>query len=298
MLKAPAKMTVVALCLFAASRPTLPLRGEERQVDPTFLHRFVPDLKEKLADLTTPTCHYKPIFGAGDSETRIVRGVARYGEMTVDAGGSSALVSYPGEEQVYVILEGSGVLKYGDQDVPVRKNDFVYLPPGIKHGLASSSKCRVIVMGFKIPAGTSVTPPAKALLANIDDVGTQTVSGHPSSTLYRLLMGPPDNTEPNKIVAGYALTSLFLMQFAPGGTNFPHHHEREEEIYLVLDGHGDIVAGGGMDGIEGRHAARPGDAYFFRLNCTVGFYSHTRPGKPTARILAVRSLYPGMPRRG
>ena len=32
-----------------------------------------------------------------------------------------------------------------------------------------------------------------------------------------------------------------------------------------------------------------GDAYFFRLNCTVGFYN---TGSTAAHILAVRSLYP------
>ncbi len=295
MLKISSKIAVTLLCLVAVSR----VPGAEWRVDPTFLHQFVPGLNKKPSDLTTPTCHYTPIFGAGDSDTSIVKGIARYGQMTVDPGGTSTLLSYPGEEQVYVILEGSGVLKYGDQDVPVRKNDYMYLPPGIKHGLAnpSNSPCRVIVMGFKIPSGASVTPPEKVLLANIDDVKKQTVSGHPTSTLYRLLMGPAGSDDRNKIVAGNVLTSLFLMEFAPGGTNFPHHHEREEEIYLVLDGYGDMVAGGGMDGIEGRHPAKAGDAYFFRLNCTVGFYSRTRPGEPLAHILAVRSLYPGMPRR-
>ncbi len=289
-----AKIAIAAFCLVAVFR----VAGTERRVDPTFLHRFVPSLKETPLDLTTPTCHYKPIFGAGDPDSSAVKGIARYGEMTVDPGGTSALVSYPAEEQVYVILEGSGALKYSDEDVSVRRNDFMYLPPGIKHGLVnpSSSPCRVMVMGFKIPSGMLVNPTAKVLLANIDDVKKQIVSGHPSSTLYRLLMGPVRSDEQNKILAGQVLTSLFLMEFAPGGTNFPHHHEQEEEIYLVLGGHGDIVAGGGMDGIEGRHPAKAGDAYFFRLNCTVGFYSHTRPGEPIARILAVRSLYPGMAR--
>ena len=36
---------------------------------------------------------------------------------------------------------------------------------------------------------------------------------------------------------------------------------------------------------------RPGDAFFFRLNCTVGYYS--APGAKS-RVLAVRSWYPGM----
>jgi hypothetical protein len=31
-----------------------------------------------------------------------------------------------------------------------------------------------------------------------------------------------------------------------------------------------LVASGGMDGVEGRHHAQSGDAYFFRRNCTVG----------------------------
>ncbi len=79
------------------------------------------------------------------------------------------------------------------------------------------------------------------------------------------------------------------MEITPGGTNTPHHHEREEEIYLLLDGTGDMVAGSGMDGVEGRHSAKPGDAYFIRLNGTVGFYN---TGSTTAHILAVRSRYP------
>jgi uncharacterized cupin superfamily protein len=88
------------------------------------------------------------------------------------------------------------------------------------------------------------------------------------------------------------LTSLFIMEFLPGGTNWPHHHDREEEIYLVLQGKGQMVAGGGEDGIEGRHPAQAGDAYFFRLNCTVGFYADESASGEKARILAVRSLYP------
>ena len=82
------------------------------------------------------------------------------------------------------------------------------------------------------------------------------------------------------------------MEFAPGGTNIPHHHEAEEEIYFVLEGSGDMVAGGGADGNEGRYPAKAGDAYFFRLNTTVGFYSGARPGDPKDLVLAIRSTFP------
>jgi mannose-6-phosphate isomerase-like protein (cupin superfamily) len=264
----------------------------DRKVDPTWLHRFVPDIAEKAVDLTTGTCHYQPIFGEGDLVTRVVRSVAHFGEVTVDPRGTCQPVAYPREEQIYVILEGSGVLKYGAESVPVRKNDFMYLPPGIDHTISASADqpCRFLVLGFKIPVGMTLEPPPKLLLANMDEVKEQTVEGHPSSVLYKLLVGDRKSTR-DRIAAGYVVTSLFLMDFAPGGTNFPHHHESAEEIYLVLDGHGKIVAGGGMDGTEGLHTVQAGDAYFFRLNCTVGFYNNPEPGAK-AHILAVRSRFP------
>lgn len=275
-----------ALLLVAA----LPLVAAERTVDPTFLHRYIPDVKEQKSDITTPTCHYKPLFGEGDSQARVPRGVARFGEIDIEAGGNCETVSYPAEEQAYVVLDGDGSLDYAGEKLALRRHDFLYLPPGVRHATASSTGARIIVMGYKIPAETRASSPAKPLIANFDDVKWQTVSGHPDSVLYQLLMGDTKSTR-DKIAAGQVLTSLFIMQFDPGGTNFPHHHELEEEIYLVLDGSGDMVAGGGLDGIEGRHPSRPGDAYFFRLNCTVGFYA-SKDAVPKARILAVRSLYP------
>ncbi len=269
------------------------LQAQERHVDPTWLHRFVPDLPETDSDVTAAGCRYRAIFGAGDPQSRIVRGIARYGEMTVEPGGSSADVSYLHEEQVYVVLEGQGTLRYGGKTREFGTHDFVYLPPGVPHGVSnpSAKPFRAIVMGFRIPRDEKIAPTSEILMANIDDVPKQVVGGHPPSTLFQLLMGTTESKR-DKLAAAHVLTSLFVMEFDAGGTNFPHHHDREEEIYLVLDGNGDMVAGGGTGGTEGRHPAKAGDAWFFRLNCTVGFYSKTEPGGPKARILAVRSRYP------
>jgi mannose-6-phosphate isomerase-like protein (cupin superfamily) len=282
------------LTFLAAVVLGLSLSAAERQTDPTWLYRSVPSVPAKPSDVTSPTCRYKPVFGAGDTEARQLRGIVRFGEMTVDPEGSSATVNYPNEEQVYVVMEGSGSVLYGGEKVAVRKNDFLYLPPGVPHGVASCAAgqpCRIVVMGYRIPQDAKLTIPPKPLVANIDDVNRQTVAGHPPSTQYQLLMGDTQSKR-DKIAAGHVLTSLFIMEFDAGGTNIPHHHDREEEIYLVLDGRGDMVAGGGMDGVEGRHPAKPGDAYFIRLNCTIGFLAGNKPGEPKSRILAVRSLYP------
>jgi mannose-6-phosphate isomerase-like protein (cupin superfamily) len=261
-----------------------------RKTAPTWLHRYLPAIASKTTGISTDTCHYKPIFGAGDTDAAIVRSVARYGEVTIDSKGRCKEVSYPHEEQIYFVLDGKGLLSYGAKSTSVQKDDFIYIPPGVRHAIYSNSekRCRLIVMGFKIPAGASIPARPKLEFANALNVKEQTDVGHPRSVLYRLLLGNRNGTH-DKIDSGIVVTSLFLMDFVPGGTNLPHRHEIAEEIYLVLDGHGLIVAGGGMNGIEGLHPAKAGDAYFFRPNCTVGFYNSNAGN---AHILAVRSWVP------
>jgi mannose-6-phosphate isomerase-like protein (cupin superfamily) len=211
----------------------------------------------------------------------------------LDAGGNCHSVSYDRQEEIYFVLEGKGVLLYGDQTHAIRTHDFAYLPPGVTHSISNSSEpgLRVVVMGFKIPPTISVRAPSPSpTIANLDQVKEETVEGHPKSVLYKLLVGPRTGTR-DVIEEAYVVTSLFWMDFAPGGTNFPHHHETAEEVYLVIEGQGEIVAGSGADGIEGRYPAKPGDAYYFRPNCTVGFYNQTTPAAK-AYILAVRSHIP------
>jgi len=269
------------------------LPAQDRTVDATWLHRSLPRLNETNADLSSPTCHYKPIFGAGDQDNRILISVSRLAEVTVEAHGSCQSVLYDREEEIYFVLQGTSILQYGAERAPLRANDFTYLPPGVKHGFANNSAepLRVLVMGFKIPSRLAPgTPSQRPRIVNLDDVKEETVQGHPTSVLYKLLVGPRNGTR-DAIDEAYIVTSFFWMNFAPGGTNFPHHHEAAEEIYLVVGGEGEMVAGSGMDGIAGRFPAKAGDAYYFRPNCTVGFYNQNKPGAKTY-ILAVRSRIP------
>lgn len=269
------------------------LLAHESQVEPTWLHRYVPSVREVQSDLSSPTCHYRPIFGAGDQDRRLPRTVTRFAEVTLDASGSCQSVRYDREEEIYFILKGNGSLRHGDATHPMRTNDFTYLAPGAKHSIANSSsgKVEALVIGFKIPSAVSITSPSpNPKIVNLDDLKEQTVEGHPTSVLYKLLVGPRTGKR-DAINEAYMVVDFFRMNFAPGGTNFPHHHEVAEEIYLVLDGEGEMVAGSGTDGVEGRYPAKAGDAYYFRQNCTVGFYNQDKPDAK-AHILAVRAKVP------
>jgi mannose-6-phosphate isomerase-like protein (cupin superfamily) len=303
------KLRILLLLLLIASD----LLAQDRKVDATWLHRYLPRVAEAGGDQASGTCHYKPVFGEGDTDNRILRSVTRFTEVTLDAHANcqSALFDreydreydrehdrehdreYAREEEIYFVLEGNGVLHYGADTYAMRTNDFTYLPPGMKHSIGNSSEhaLRVLVMGFKIPAGRSIAAPSPhPKIVNLDDVKEETVDGHPTSVLYKLLLGPRTGKR-DAIDEAYVVTSFFWMKFAPGGTNFPHHHETAEEIYLVLDGQGEMAAGSGLDGVEGRYPAKAGDAYYFRPNCTVGFYNQNKPGA-NAYILAVRSQIP------
>jgi mannose-6-phosphate isomerase-like protein (cupin superfamily) len=268
------------------------LLAQERQVDPTWLYRDVSVLHDHETDLTSKSCHYTPIFGEGDVESRVPQSVARFGELLVDAHGTCQTVEYSHQEELFFVRDGSGLLSYGDESHPLAANDFTYAPPTVRHAISNPSgqPLRLVVATVKIPNDTSIAQPPKLVVANLGELKEQTVGGHPKSVLYKLLIGPRTATR-DRINATYTVADFFLMDFAPGGTNFPHHHETAEEIYLVLDGQGKMAAGGGMDGVEGLHPAKSGDAYYFRSNCTVGFYNQNNPDAK-AHILALRVFVP------
>jgi uncharacterized RmlC-like cupin family protein len=193
------------------------------KVDPSWLHRYVPSLPDKAVDLTTPTCHYKPMFGVGDAEAQLPVTVARYGEVTVDAHGECRTVSYPREEQIYVVLGGSGILHYGNETAPVRKDDFMYFPPALAHtvGASSAQALRLVVMGFKVPDDIQIdSSPKFPGIANLENVKEQVLTWHGPSVRYKLLLGPRDGTR-NAINAAYVVQTLFFDGLCSGRHEFP-----------------------------------------------------------------------------
>ena len=116
-------------------------------------------------------------------------------------------------------------------------------------------------MGYRIPADTQVKPTPKLMLASAAGVQRQILGQHGPTTQFKLLMGLT-SSERDKLAAAYVMNSLFIMDFAPGGTNIPHKHASEEEIYLLVRGSGDMVAGLDADGREVRHPVKQGAAFF------------------------------------
>lgn len=258
-------------------------QGAERAVDPTYYRVRMGSEPARATPLTSAGCQTQAIFGEGSPRTAAMRGLARFARVVAEAGAACAAHAFAGEEQTWFVVKGAGAVN----GRALRAEDFVYVPVNQRVELrAEAGGIEVLVFGYKTPGGR--TGSTELQIANTGEVKKQVVGNHPPSTLYQLLVGDTRSTR-DRMAAGAVLTSLFVMDMAPGGTNFPHHHDREEELYVVLEGQGEMVAGGGAEGVEGRVASKAGDAYYFRLNTTVGFYN---TGGKQARILAARWLYP------
>jgi mannose-6-phosphate isomerase-like protein (cupin superfamily) len=257
--------------------------------DAAFLKRSVYQIKEQSIDLSSETAHYKPIFGIGDPNINDVKGIVLFGELTVEPAGNSKTASFDDIEGIFFILAGSGVLRYGHENVPIKQDDFVYLPVGVKHRISNQSKklLRLLFMGFKIHEEVEVTPTPKRMMANADNVPPQVLASHGPTTQFKLLMGTTKSKR-DKLAAAQQINSFFLMDFATGGTNIPHRHKKEEEIYYVLRGHGDMVAGSSATKKEIRYPSKQGDAFYFASGTLIGFYSGMEEGEQHAQILAVR----------
>jgi mannose-6-phosphate isomerase-like protein (cupin superfamily) len=281
--------TLVNLLLLSVLLLALPLDSYSQ-----YLKRSLSEIQEFKTGMSTLSAHYKSVFGEGDKDPDMPKGITRYGLLAIDPGGESKRVEYDNEEQVLFILGGTGILNLDRKDVPVSRNDFMYIPKGMKFGLSNPREgvLSVIIMGFKLSPDTFRLGKKDLMIANCDEVKFQTLPSHGPTTTFQLLMGTTESTR-DRLASACQVNSLFIMDFAAGGTNNPHRHSTEEEIYLIIRGKGDIVAGENSDGGEARHSSEQGDVYFFAPGTLIGFYSGNKSEEEHARILAVRFKFPG-----
>jgi mannose-6-phosphate isomerase-like protein (cupin superfamily) len=55
------------------------------------------------------------------------------------------------QEQVYYVLEGEGVLTTDDQKHLMRPNDYVYVPPGVRHSFAKTGTNGLVFLVITTP---------------------------------------------------------------------------------------------------------------------------------------------------
>ena len=100
-------------------------------------------------------------------------------------------------------------------------------------------------------------------VVNIGEVEKKVLSSHGETTKYQLIFGRgsnyPDITR--------KFTSIWVMTVEPGGTNQPHSHEDEEQVYLIKSGKGTISVG------DEKRRVKEGDVIYLPPKITHAFYN-------------------------
>lgn len=257
-----------------------------------YLEKSVSSISEETSEISNSSTHYKSIFSIEDDE---VNAIERFAHVAIDPKGKTKSIDFKGLEYVYYVLEGTGTLQYDKEEVPISKDDFFYVPQDKKHAFenAREDTLNILMMAFRIPED-SEGGSKEVQIANTGKVQFQEMADHGATSRYKLLMGRT-NSRRDRIAAASQMTSLFIIDFFPLGTNIPHTHPREEEIYFILDGKGKMVAGQDPEGHDLYHPAKPGDAFFVGKDTSVGFYSENGEGEEHAKVLAVRFFLPRKP---
>lgn len=56
------------------------------------------------------------------------------------------------QEQIYYVLEGEGVLTTDDERHLMRPHDYVYVPPGVRHGFSNTGTAGLVFLVITTPA--------------------------------------------------------------------------------------------------------------------------------------------------
>ena len=62
------------------------------------------------------------------------------------------------QEQVYHVLEGEGMLTLDERRVLMRRNDYVFVPPGVRHSFTNNGTVPLVFLVVTTPVEDGETP--------------------------------------------------------------------------------------------------------------------------------------------
>lgn len=160
--------------------------------------------------------------------------------VTMNPGNTSLWHQHSRMNEVYFVLDGEGVLFYGDKSIIAKKGTYLMLPPKTPHKLRNTGDSDLEHLVFAIPP---FDPDDVEILddfanekyvAEIFDYEKPPITALDGALIYELI---PQN-ERNRIDVALAVG------FLPKGKKaIPHYHMISEEIYYVSFGSGKVRVG-------------------------------------------------------
>lgn len=165
---------------------------------------------------------------------------ASLAHVTMNPGNVSLLHQHLAMSEVYLILEGQGILYHGDKVLTVEKGAWHVLPPKIPHKLRNTGNTDLEHLVIAVPPFN----PNDVHLLNEDsgndaepdrfEYYTQPITALDGAMIYEIL------SEAERKELGIGLAFGFL----PAGRKaIPHYHKESEEVYYVTSGTGSVGVG-------------------------------------------------------
>ena len=84
-------------------------------------------------------------FTAKAEVLKAFRGVAR---LTVPPGETNLMHNHAKEEQIYIVLSGSGEIQVGEERAPATPGDVIYLPANVPHGFFNTGDKSAVILNI------------------------------------------------------------------------------------------------------------------------------------------------------
>jgi quercetin dioxygenase-like cupin family protein len=96
-------------------------------------------------------------FSAGKmGKSDLVRGESLFAGLNCfEPGQEHALHSHAGQDKLYLILEGTGQVRIGDEEQTLSAGDAAFAPSGVPHSMRNTDAGRLVVLAILAP------PPSK-----------------------------------------------------------------------------------------------------------------------------------------
>ncbi len=115
----------------------------------------IPDMEWRGQESHGPATALKWVLGRESDFDMVV--FASFWMTRIGSGGVNEIHNHANEEQIYYVLEGSGVMTIGEAEYEARAGDVGYFPATVPHGFANTGSGDVILIG--IGARTGGTAP-------------------------------------------------------------------------------------------------------------------------------------------
>ncbi len=167
-----------------------------------------------------------------------------------EPGQATATHHHPVQDEIWVVLEGRGEIWVGDERLAVQRSSLILIPAGIRHGLQAAPDSRLVLLFVKSPGITEAEPGSTAAaLAAASALPWEGGTRMRSFVLDDLVEYDPKLRVRKPILKVPTLVSEIVC-YEPGQATATHHHPVQDELWLVLEGRGEIWVGDARRAVE------------------------------------------------